>query len=461
MAKGWSFGGLVAALKAAAFRGVGVNTGELIESGGQLGIGSGSISAIKNFNWQTYQFRAGQYLFIEMSSAINTPSIFQWLTSEWMPILVTARGDGEDRVGLLAMPTHNSESNIAEISFIGAAGSRVFDYRTIMATKQDLGTKHLNGFVTRSSVGIYAQPLDANATTSLGYPVAQSGVLTVLPSAYAVMHIYQSTSGRMFQRNIIDGVWSSWVEYVTVGGRQYLDVSSIEITDNTPFIDFHYNKGTTNYDVRLINNSPNVLELATASRGTLKLSNSNILGTLSAQGFSETYDNPSRTMLRGADLKQDSDSWIPFVGARLSKSNKGYMTCISYGAHMRVGHYFSNPMIQAWNDNSTYSNWEFSNQSGDITYTDGKTTRKFLLLDYADSRYALADSIRGCVVGVRHIGISRIQIYQFDTNYLVPEGCVMVGVGSNGGDTIGDWILYSQEQVNIPALGGWVNIGRA
>lgn len=78
----------------------------------------------------------------------------------------------------------------------------------------------LNTLGAIDSAGVYAQTLDANATTANHYPINQAGTLVVTPSAYGCQQEYTSFStGRKFTRGLaqvwngIDGPWKNWVEF--------------------------------------------------------------------------------------------------------------------------------------------------------------------------------------------------------------------------------------------------------
>lgn len=81
-------------------------------------------------------------------------------------------------------------------------------------------TVDLNTLGAIDSAGVYAQTLDANATTANHYPINQAGTLVVTPSAYGCQQEYTSfSSGRKFTRGLaqvwngIDGPWKNWVEF--------------------------------------------------------------------------------------------------------------------------------------------------------------------------------------------------------------------------------------------------------
>lgn len=492
MAKGWSLGGLVAALKSAAFRAVGVNNGDVIESGGPLGIGTNSIQTSFNFNWQTFEFRAGQMLFVDIATSLNLPPI-NWLPAGTVQVTVVGRGDFTDRVTLLCTQYGGAIGNpsTVQVSFTGNAGSRVFKVRTIMTAAPDLGTQNISLLGTATSIGIYAQPLDANALTSLGYPIQQAGVLTILPSAYAVMQIYQTYQGKMFQRNVLSGQWTLWTEFVSTQGRQDSMFGSVELYAGNPYLDFHYNNTQSDFDVRLINNQQNQLELSTPGTGRLYISNGNVTVRARPQAWGDTFNVGSNSPLRLTDVTVPGDSWIPFASCKAAQSNVGYATTVSFGMHLLNTTNFSNPVIQAWNDNGTYGQWELLNQSGDIYYNNKNGSRQVLFTDTAGATYAtktelnnnvanlnagintkasytdLANSqnalnarIDGAVTGVRQVGIANVQIVQYNSPFYVPGGCSIMGYQTDNGDTLQDYFFYTQLQVYLPTM-GWVNVGRA
>lgn len=73
-----------------------------------------------------------------------------------------------------------------------------------------LGTATL-GTVTET--GVYAQPFAANATTARGYPIQESGILTVTTESASATtwQVWEADSGRgRWKRVRISGAWSAW-----------------------------------------------------------------------------------------------------------------------------------------------------------------------------------------------------------------------------------------------------------
>lgn len=95
----------------------------------------------------------------------------------------------------------------------------------------------LNTLGAIDSAGVYAQTLDANATTANHYPINQAGTLVVTPSAYGCQQEYTSfSSGRKFTRGLaqvwngIDGPWKNWVEfYGTTNKPTASDVGALAV----------------------------------------------------------------------------------------------------------------------------------------------------------------------------------------------------------------------------------------
>lgn len=96
-------------------------------------------------------------------------------------------------------------------------------------------TVDLNTLGAIDSAGVYAQTLDANATTANHYPINQAGTLVVTPSAYGCQQEYTSfSSGRKFTRGLaqvwngIDGPWKNWVEfYGTTNKPTAVDIGAL------------------------------------------------------------------------------------------------------------------------------------------------------------------------------------------------------------------------------------------
>lgn len=68
--------------------------------------------------------------------------------------------------------------------------------------------------------------------------------------------------------------------------------------------------------------------------------------------------------------------------------------------------------------------------------------------------------VNSSITGVRHTGQADLTIGAIGHVYTVPSGCVVSGWIAGGAGGVGDRILYTQEQVYIASLGGWLNINR-
>lgn len=87
-----------------------------------------------------------------------------------------------------------------------------------------------------------------------------------------------------------------------LGVTDKLTVKALELTANTPYVDFHYDNTSDDYDMRIINNAQNTLTIE-SNNGTpiLKIDNDNVLTTAS-------NDYNLRTLeLNGTNIDTDYD----------------------------------------------------------------------------------------------------------------------------------------------------------
>lgn len=216
MAKGWSFGGLVKALKSAAFRNVGVGVGDVIEIAGPLGIGSKVLEVKRNFNWQTYTFAIGEVLYVEYSSMVNRPKDLVFNTNSFVFLNCVGCTDvGGSRVNVSTGLNNTSYT----VSISGALGSRTMAVTSEYLALRDMkGTEQTpNVLVNYKDFGVFGQSDSSLASAAVGYPIQEAGTLQVLPSGPdGVSQIYTATSGRMFFRTGNETATTPWQEYSRV-----------------------------------------------------------------------------------------------------------------------------------------------------------------------------------------------------------------------------------------------------
>lgn len=103
---------------------------------------------------------------------------------------------------------------------------------TDFSVQQNLGTVDLD---TIQTIGIYGQPLTANATAERHYPTTIAGSLLVIPSAYNFMQMYITFSTKeMYVRNMNSDrkTWGAWVR---VDGLDKLPLSGGTVNGETTF----------------------------------------------------------------------------------------------------------------------------------------------------------------------------------------------------------------------------------
>ena len=233
MAKGWSFGGLVAALKSAAFLNAGTARGEVITVG-QKNAQIPTTAFVRNFNFNTYTFVNGEVLYVEMNSAVNIPSeLEKWNLSSVSGsyVIVTVLGITDNsRATILVSHGGAARPPIMYYSQ-GPSGDRSYTAHAVMTCK-NAGTMNINLLTEASDVGIYYQEADVNAGSAGGYPAAMAGTLEVLPTAYNVQQRYTSIYGNVWVRSrTLDASqnWTDWREFARENWAEYSFLRDIRL----------------------------------------------------------------------------------------------------------------------------------------------------------------------------------------------------------------------------------------
>ncbi|ANI28922.1 hypothetical protein PL78_03585 [Yersinia entomophaga] len=125
-------------------------------------------------------------------------------------------------------------SNLSDIANPSLALSNLSGF----PIKGSLGTSDLNGFGNiTSSVGVWYQSVDSQATPGRHYPANTSGTLLVTQSAYGCQQEYTTYSGLKFVRGLTAewngaGPWSEWKQISaqqpkTVTTRDYIRIPDV------------------------------------------------------------------------------------------------------------------------------------------------------------------------------------------------------------------------------------------
>lgn len=225
MAKGWSFGGLVAALKSAAFLDAGTSFGQ-VSTVGAKGNLIPAIS-IQTINMTSYKWSSGESRFVYTSSQ-GMPADVKSVFGDLVQISVVGINDNETYVLFASTAPHLTDigkgcsgllygkrntSNLYEWTY------EPFVKRTISLTK----SISPNIMSTLSWNGFYSYPVTETGLTAIGYPIDEAGILLVQSLGGGSLCIQEYTtfnSKRKFSRSF-DGSWSPWIEYT----RAYQDAN--------------------------------------------------------------------------------------------------------------------------------------------------------------------------------------------------------------------------------------------
>ncbi len=370
MAKGWSFGGLVAALKSAAFLNAGTARGEVITVG-QKNAQIPTTAFVTGFNFNTYTFVNGEVLYVEIGSAVNVPPELQkWDLSSVSGayVIITVLGVS-DNSNASILVTHGQAARPPIMYYSqGASGSRSYTAHAVITCKS-AGTMNINALTSSSDVGIYYQESDAVAGSAGGYPAAQAGTLEVLPTAYNVQQRYTSIYGNVWVRSrTLDATqnWTNWRELARVMQRDRItEVGGIEMYNNLPYIDFHYANSGLDYTARIIAEGPDQLTLRGTGPGFKLNLDGQYRGTAYGRGWGQETDG--NVPYGVYDCKVAPGAWVPILTLQTVTNGQGYGTHISFGA-LTKDNDFSSPVISRRGDNGAVHNWIFQND-GNIDYT--------------------------------------------------------------------------------------------
>lgn len=189
---------------------------------GENGTGVNLLQLDQNFDWQTHDFKGGEYVYFSWQTAKNNPPL--GYPDGYYQIMVTGLAMAGLATLLIRPINYTQPLTPFLISWtVDANGKRIFKYRAVYTSLPDINL--VSGTTPNSlnlvcHVGEYSQPDKTKATTANGYPVGEAGVLKVLMAGTAVQQEYiSSTSGRRFSRGRIAAtapatglVWGQWVE---------------------------------------------------------------------------------------------------------------------------------------------------------------------------------------------------------------------------------------------------------
>lgn len=370
MAKGWSFGGLVAALKSAAFLNAGTARGEVITVG-QKNAQMPTTAFVTNFDFNTYTFTNGEVLYIEISSALNVPPELQkWDLgkSSGAYVIITVLGIS-DNSNASILVTHGEAARPPIMYYSrGTSGSRAYTAHAVMTCK-NAGNFNIDLLKSASDVGVYYQESNTVAGSAGGYPAAHAGTLEVLPTAYNVQQRYTSIYGNVWVRSrTLDASqnWADWRELARVMQRdRTTEVGAIELYNTIPYIDFHYANSGLDYTARILADGPDQLTLRGTGTGFKLKLDGQYRGTTWGRGWGQEIDGHVPYGVYNCEVTPDA--WVPILTLQTVTAGQGYGTHISFGAITKDND-FSSPVISRRGDNGAVHNWIFQND-GNIDYS--------------------------------------------------------------------------------------------
>ena len=369
MAKGWSFGGLVAALKSAAFLNAGASRGEVVTVG-QKNLQIPTTAFSRGFNFNTYTFVNNEVLYVEMNSATNIPpELAHWDlgNTNGAYVILTVLGVTDQSFATILVSHGNALRPPILYYSTGPSGSRTYTAAPVMTCKE-AGNLNINLLVNSSDVGVYYQNSDTAAASAGGYPAAEAGTLEVIPAAYAVQQRYTTIYGRVFIRSRIgpSNDWITWKEVARTQMRgESLEFGNIELYSGTPYIDFHLNNSGADFTARVIADSPNSLIVTGESQNTFKFRNTGqFRGSTWGRGWGQESDG--NVPYGSYDNQIATGSWTPLATLHQSIPGVGYASWTSFGSLVETAG-FAQPCIFRYGDNGSRCTWVFRGD-GNIDY---------------------------------------------------------------------------------------------
>lgn len=208
---------------------------------GEGGLGVDGLTLDQAFDWQNHIFKGGEYVYFNWSQAKGNPALgYPGGYYQIFTLGMSQAGAGLSTV-IIRPVNYNQPLAPFLISWTGAPGSRVFKYRAISTSLQDIN--QVSGVTPNTLnamcfVGEFAQQNTSSAIVANGYPVAEAGTLRVMAGTYGVMQEYTTfSSTRRFVRGMSSaGVFAGWVEYVRASDLQSA-FNAVNIgTNNVPLI---------------------------------------------------------------------------------------------------------------------------------------------------------------------------------------------------------------------------------
>lgn len=450
--KGWSFRGLVEALKSAAFKNIGTATGD-VPVVGDSGLLLPTTLPKTGFDFSAYRFKNNETLNI-------TPPFTNWPFGNWaspnLNYLITVKACWGDGVGCVLDIVAVGE-NLQKLTVSRNTGG--VWYRTVSAQYKELGFQDLNQLSTVKECGIWQQNTTANATKARNYPVEEAGVLEILPSPYGVTQRYTAfNQQRMFVRATQNETlaWGAWREFASnFDKNQSIRARTLAAPSiNLPLAD----ADQTHAEFRRNGLNEVILDWGTQSSTVLRgvYQNQGSYGTIPRSlGWRDIADQLARAPFWTSNISVGSGAWVPLTSQSIVTTGVGYAATIMTGIQNFNNVYPHWKVV--WNLDTGHNTQFFFGANGDLGYDGGG---KFPNITFASQSYAanLYNDNRNyinwnCVTDIALGGAVRHDYYGLAE---CPAGCVLTGADEQGNGWT--FTYYRNLMKHYPAR-GWFACG--
>lgn len=232
MAKGWSFNGLVQALKSAAFKDTGKSVGQIPVVGDSGLLLTDSLEYDNTLNLNTKEYRNNETFTLKEFS--NFPGNTGTHFIKGVDYSVTVLAVKGKKVTLLLV----AQDVVRNPVILKRSAAGVW-YADVSPGFREIDTPNLNinDLNQRHHMGTWFQPMNNWTSPELGYPVGRAGVLEVIPCQYSVMQRYTVyDTGRVYIRIMPtegSGSFGLWKEVLTAASVQYFETrTTVPFTSN-------------------------------------------------------------------------------------------------------------------------------------------------------------------------------------------------------------------------------------
>lgn len=451
MAKGWSFNGLIQALKSAAFKDVGSAKGQVPLVGDKNLLDKSAI--IQGFDFNTYNFVNNEVLFIEGKSSLNWPS-GAMMNKQWNYTLTVLSATN---IFTALLISGDGGTNTA----IAVKSSGTWRSMLLNAYRMDLTDHNLNNFGAPQNIGQYGQHATSQALPGYNYPYQVAGLLEVLEGAEnGVIQRYTAYTGdRVWTRANKLGGWTAWKEYVTTNSKQNVDLGYIRLFGN---LDIIQNNGDVKYSATFARPDPHVLGLEWGSSTNPQIRRLYNTGSYTAvqkyTGWQGPHDHMTfRAPYTVEPVTTGRQSWFPLTTQKLGINGEGYNIAYSTGVYTGNQGYWPLYTVSCAMDNGITTNFQFS-PSGEITFWGGN--------HYPDQVFATQNYVQVQKTDVMNwvnqnsvsdvgLGVYQERWVWNNTGYQNEHPWVITSVFNNNSDAVPDTVGRRPLYKHYPSR-GWV-----